>query len=1379
MTRKATKRKTRAWPAALRARLSEADAAASRGGNRAHARSVLELGALAVAPNSGVVAFPSGATVVVYDPGDDAPATTLRAPPPGAPGVVEARAGRDAPLPPDAERGSQPFACVALSSPDGAFLAAGETAARPAVFVWRVDTREPLAALRGHRHGVRHLAFHPTRPERLVTLGDRADGHVCVWDWRAGMALARAFAPRERLCSVAFSLARDPTPSVVVAGDAHLALWSVRDAPCGGAKSGVNAPAALARAPAAVGGHARSEWVAVAAGMDSETDDAYAFSAAGVLSLLRDGATVERWVDARIERGACAAASARLIAVGGGKGVVRLFAATTLAYEGTLPRPAAMDAAKSADAAKDPSSVRFPAATACAFGATGNVLAVAYADGSVVVWDVAAAAAATPTRSFAATTAARALDGRALADGAEDVITRVWRADPRAAEIEARRKEQRDTLACLRAEIPDEERGETRATDPDSDLAKRSSDTGSVASSAPSLPAWDLPAWADVAKPKPSATNGDDADAPKSSPSRAAAGAWLTRAAGYEIHGVGRGVRSSGDGARRHLGAVDAADISVELVPGPSRFDGTAANVDEDDAALYYADSEPGGEATDAFGAITVSASGLALALAKVDEEGSGKDAAGAETPEPSVIPEPSASPVVSRRADADADADDDDDLATAPRALRFEDEDDPRERASKIARVSDVSLTFAAESPGAAAERASFERRRSLRRSALFSPRASPSSSPSPPKSPPSPSAARAEIRAAIEAAEREDTARKEAAAIAMTFDARRASLPRLRTLRAESADDASGSSGADFGAPNVRRNPMFSPSPEETWVPESAWLPLPPSPPEEAEEIETDAVEGGTDRGTDRAAAADGDLEAEANGSAPDVSASVSAPPTSSQVWSAIVGRRDAVDPDAIDANAERETTTTPTCGGGAAERSVDASKEVSPGRTKTPEPVAANDVDDSAMKRRGDAPATPTPRSVTSATANAPPRRRRNRARRALAAIAERARLAVLRPTSARGGVRRPQTTTDDARVERNAGLAERDAGLAERDAGLAVLPDDTVEADSASDSASDSAPDSTSEPEPRGAPILAVVSIDAEKENVDPETCPKAAAIAAVDALDAAVHAAVAARAAVAAAVDGGETMRDVDAKLRSLAALLARVSRDDDEADERRASADADAQTDGGGGIVAVEPVNIASKPSETTRDEESPKIADMETPEEKAAEARFSEETAREGVRQGATEGAIRDAVEEARPDAVEEARGDVSEDGPARGAESTEPLAARVESFATDEDERTELCFPPPTTRVCRWRSMHGSTFGFDSPERAPKAKAETGAVAVDAEDGWSSENERSLARVMERCLATYSERLIAAVRESQSRSVHVEAEAAKTLGASAAGLG
>ena len=247
---------------------------------------------------------------------------------------------------------------------------------------------------------------------------------------------------------------------------------------------------------------------------------------------------------------------------------------------------------------------------------------------------------------------------------------------------------------------------------------------------------------------------------------------------------------------------------------------------------------------------------------------------------------------------------------------------------------------------------------------------------------------------------------------------------------------------------------------------------------------------------------------------------------------------------------------------------------------------------------------------------------------------------------------------------------------------------MLPDDTAEADSASDSASirrpirrsDSAPDSASEPEPRGAPILAVVSIDAEKENVDPETCPKAAAIAAVDALDAAVHAAIAARAAVAAAVDGGETMRDVDAKLRSLTALLARVSRDD-EADERPASADADAQTDGGGDRRR----RTGEYRVETVGNDARRRVAEdcgYGNARGKGGRGAISEETAREGVRQGATEGAIRDAVEEARPDAVEEARRDVSEDGPLAAPSRRNP-SRRESSRSRRTRTKERVVFP------------------------------------------------------------------------------------------------
>ena len=201
MTRKATKRKTRAWPAALRAPL-EADAAASRGGNRAHARSVLELGALAVAPNSGVVAFPSGATVVVYDPGDDAPARRSARPSRRTRRRRGACRPRRAP-PPDAERGSQPFACVAplpptvpssppARQPRAPRCSSGELTPASPSRAPRPSSRRSPPRLPPHASRATRHARRPRRRTRVRVGLARGDG------------TARAFAPRERLRSVAF-----------------------------------------------------------------------------------------------------------------------------------------------------------------------------------------------------------------------------------------------------------------------------------------------------------------------------------------------------------------------------------------------------------------------------------------------------------------------------------------------------------------------------------------------------------------------------------------------------------------------------------------------------------------------------------------------------------------------------------------------------------------------------------------------------------------------------------------------------------------------------------------------------------------------------------------------------------------------------------------------------------------------------------------------------------------------------------------------------------------------------------------------------------------------------------------------------------------------
>ena len=145
-------------------------------------------------------------------------------------------------------------------------------------------------------------------------------------------------------------------------------------------------------------------------------DVAYALTHSGILAALlgpsRDGAAatrVERWVDARAPGGnahALGVSDAR-VAVCADDGVVRLFAAKTLKYEGTLPKPPPqpgcqlgcqlLAAEGAAGASTDAHSARtgvrktrvtHPAAVSCAFDVAGATLTVAYDDQRVVVWDV-------------------------------------------------------------------------------------------------------------------------------------------------------------------------------------------------------------------------------------------------------------------------------------------------------------------------------------------------------------------------------------------------------------------------------------------------------------------------------------------------------------------------------------------------------------------------------------------------------------------------------------------------------------------------------------------------------------------------------------------------------------------------------------------------------------------------------------------------------------------------------------------------------------------------------------------------------------------------------------------------------------------------------
>jgi WD40 repeat protein len=84
---------------------------------------------------------------------------------------------------------------VIALSPDGKLLAAGEEPPlRPAAIrVWHFPSGRPAFTLRGHKHVVCGLAFHPSKPLLVST---SYDGVLACWDVRKGRKVGSVFADK-------------------------------------------------------------------------------------------------------------------------------------------------------------------------------------------------------------------------------------------------------------------------------------------------------------------------------------------------------------------------------------------------------------------------------------------------------------------------------------------------------------------------------------------------------------------------------------------------------------------------------------------------------------------------------------------------------------------------------------------------------------------------------------------------------------------------------------------------------------------------------------------------------------------------------------------------------------------------------------------------------------------------------------------------------------------------------------------------------------------------------------------------------------------------------------------------------------------------------
>ncbi len=330
-------------------------------------------------------------------------------------------------------------------SPDGAYLLAGEAGApgggSASVLVWQVGSGKCVQQLRGqHGYGVASLCFSPdgeyvadlaagqllnawsdarvvplgcTRPrpstpstlltppassttgKLLATTGAAPDSHVCLWDWRSGQLLARQ--PLQG--DAAAAVFTEDGANIVAVGKAAYKVWAITDVPVGarprpGSGAAAGSSVALTAKPVTLKDHRSAAFVdaraaPAPAGQPPGSCGVYALTASGTLVLMRGtGRMPDKAVNLQVKAAFGLAATVGQVAVACASGTVRLFAARTLEFRGTLPRLLARASSSGGEDARGARDEAFADAVGCHFSACGTRLAVVYRDRSVVLWDV-------------------------------------------------------------------------------------------------------------------------------------------------------------------------------------------------------------------------------------------------------------------------------------------------------------------------------------------------------------------------------------------------------------------------------------------------------------------------------------------------------------------------------------------------------------------------------------------------------------------------------------------------------------------------------------------------------------------------------------------------------------------------------------------------------------------------------------------------------------------------------------------------------------------------------------------------------------------------------------------------------------------------------
>lgn len=313
---------------------------------------------LATAPSTGIIAYPAGCTVVLYNP----------------------RKNKQQHI---ANPGKKTITSVGWSE-DGRYLVTGECGHLPSVRVWDVQDKSCVGEFPGHKYGINCVAFAPNN-KYIVSVGSQHDMIVNVWDWKNNIKVA-SNKVSTKVKAISFA---ENGSYFVTAGNRHVKFWYLEYSRSAKYKE----PVPLMGRSAILGEQRNNYFCDVACGRGEMGDSTYAITKSGLLCEFNNRRLLDKWVELRTSSANCLSVGEELIFIGCAEGIVRCFSPHTLQFVTTLPRThfLGVDVSKGltiSHMASHPADAVYPDASAVSYDEQNARVSVVYNDHSLYVWDV-------------------------------------------------------------------------------------------------------------------------------------------------------------------------------------------------------------------------------------------------------------------------------------------------------------------------------------------------------------------------------------------------------------------------------------------------------------------------------------------------------------------------------------------------------------------------------------------------------------------------------------------------------------------------------------------------------------------------------------------------------------------------------------------------------------------------------------------------------------------------------------------------------------------------------------------------------------------------------------------------------------------------------